>query len=162
MKDNVHVLEWSSSSIKRVVKSTSSAEAYGVVDAAESAEWLVLVVAEIRSPLESVRELAYFRYLRQVAWFTERLVAQCLDQGLPKTGRQASTYLGCTVDADDERSCYILLGRYLVNVADVMRRCRAPLATRRRPPRPSSGRRRFTKGSNVARSLGLGVRAGLA
>lgn len=58
MQDRVHVLEWSSSSIKRVVRSTLSAEAYGVIDAAaEAAEWVSLIIAEIRSPLESQCEL---------------------------------------------------------------------------------------------------------
>ena len=38
--DAVHVLEWSSSSIKRVVRATLSAEAYGVIEGAEASEFI--------------------------------------------------------------------------------------------------------------------------
>ena len=71
MQDTIHVLEWGSSSIKRVVKSTLSAEAYGVVDAAEAAEWLGVVVAETRCPTEAVLELEKSRSMPPLVWFTD-------------------------------------------------------------------------------------------
>lgn len=71
MQDRVHVLEWSSSSIKRVVWSTPGVEAYGVVDAAEAAEWVSWIVAGIRSPLDALPELENPCCLPRTVWFTD-------------------------------------------------------------------------------------------
>ena len=47
-KHSLHVLEWHSGSIKRVVRSTLAAEANGLTEGAEAALWLRAVLGEIR------------------------------------------------------------------------------------------------------------------
>jgi hypothetical protein len=69
--DYIQVLEWASSSIKRVVRGTLSAEAYGVVDAAEAADWLRCIVTEFRRPEEHIRDLENDDLRPAVAWFTD-------------------------------------------------------------------------------------------
>ena len=69
--DYVHVLEWASSSVKRVARGTLSAEAYGVVDGAESADWLRCTVTEFRRPEEHIRDLESDTLRPAVAWFTD-------------------------------------------------------------------------------------------
>ena len=51
-----HLVYWTSSTIKRVVRSTLAAEAYSVSEAVEEAQWLRSVLAEM---WPSVRALSH-------------------------------------------------------------------------------------------------------
>ena len=53
------------------MKSTLSAEAYGVCDGAEAVEWLAMLVAEIRQPRLNVYSLENSTLCPRAAWFTD-------------------------------------------------------------------------------------------
>ena len=54
----IHVIEWQSASIKRVVRATLAAEGYGVTEGAEALDWLRNVIQEMTHPNMSLSEVA--------------------------------------------------------------------------------------------------------
>ena len=53
----IHILEWQSASIKRVVRSTLSAEGYGLTEGAEALDWIRNVIADMTVPSMKLTQL---------------------------------------------------------------------------------------------------------
>ena len=53
----IHILEWQSASIKRVVRSTLPAEGYGLTEGAEALDWIRNVIADMTFPSMKLTQL---------------------------------------------------------------------------------------------------------
>ena len=67
----VHILDWNSSTVKRVCRASLQAEAYGVCDGIEACEWIRAVLFEIDNYDVPVREILQHEDRRRCVWYSD-------------------------------------------------------------------------------------------
>ena len=67
----VHILDWNSSTVKRVCRASLQAEAYGVCDGIEACEWIRAVLFEIDHYDVPVREILQHEDRRRCVWHSD-------------------------------------------------------------------------------------------
>ena len=93
---SVHILEWFSGTIRRVCRSTLSAECYAVVEGAEAADWIRTVLRELDDPGGRVDAIKAMRpeespKMRASTWYSD--AKSLVDLVLRDAGRPADKKL---------------------------------------------------------------------
>ena len=93
----VHILEWSSATVKRICRATLAAEGYAVTEGAEAAEWVRYLLTEMQYPNVLLKDIDEKSHGKQAVWFSD--ARSLVDMISKDAGRPSDKRLRITLAA---------------------------------------------------------------